>query len=294
MLTTVLKHLRQLLVERKTERQIRHHWIPDTLWATTLDQFPFLSYRDADQQAELRRLSSLFLASKEFMVSAQGLEVGLVLSDEIAVAVAAQACVPILALEGGLSWYDDFVGIVLQPDQVVARRQWIDEFTGLFHEQEEVISGEAMPGGPVMLSWADVRDAGQVAAVGYNVVIHEFVHVLDMHGGGADGVPRIRDPQLRQDWIRTLGSELKRLRRRVRRGEDTFLDPYACEGAEEFLPVASEAFFVAPHTLRSEHPALYEVFRRFYGQEPHRHAPTSEEATAPEAPDSQGRTNPLK
>jgi len=291
MLPASLKQLRQFLADRRTERRIRNRWIPDGLWADTLARYPFLGYRSIGQQTELRRLSSLFLASKEFMVSAQGTDTGLVLSDEIAVAVAAQACVPILALDGGLAWYDDFVGIVLQPDQVVARRQWIDEHTGLFHEQEEVISGEAMPGGPVMLSWADVREAGQAAAVGYNVVIHEFVHVIDMRGGGADGLPQIRDPQLRQDWMRILGSELKRLRRRVRRGEDTFLDPYACEGAEEFFPVASEAFFVAPHTLRAEHPDLYEVFSRFYGQEPHRQAPSPEKAASvtPSVRDEQNR-----
>lgn len=281
MLLNALKQLGQRLAQRRTERQVRRHWIPDPLWAETLARYPFLRYRGTDQLNELRRLASLFLASKEFMISPQGQAAGLILSDEIAVAVAAQACVPILALEGGMDWYDGFVGIVLQPDQVVARRQWIDERTGLFHEQEDIISGEAMPGGPVMLSWADVREAGRDAEVGYNVVIHEFVHVIDMRSGGADGLPPIRDPVLRGDWMRILDSELRRLRRRVRRGEDTFLDPYACEGAEEFFPVASEAFFVAPHTLRAEHPAMYEVLSRFYGQEPHRHAPPTEAALAP-------------
>jgi len=37
-----------------------------------------------------------------------------------------------------------------------------------------------------MLSWLDVRGAGQTAAQGYNVVIHEFAHVLDMADGVAD------------------------------------------------------------------------------------------------------------
>ena len=38
----------------------------------------------------------------------------------MALAIAAQAVLPVLHL--GLRWYDDFVGIVVHPDEVVARR----------------------------------------------------------------------------------------------------------------------------------------------------------------------------
>jgi Mlc titration factor MtfA (ptsG expression regulator) len=71
---------------------------------------------------------------------------------------------------------------------VVARREQLDEH-GVVHEYDEVLSGEALEGGPVMLSWRDVRSSGRSAAEGYNVVIHEFAHVLDMADGLADGVP---------------------------------------------------------------------------------------------------------
>jgi Mlc titration factor MtfA (ptsG expression regulator) len=284
MLFSALRRLRHQLSDLRTQRQLRRYRIPDALWLDTLSLYPFLAYRSPEQVDELRRLASLFLASKEFMISPQGTEVGLQLTDEIAVAVAAQACVPIIGLEGQLAWYDNFVGIVVQPDQVVARRQWIDEHTGLFHEHEEIIAGEAMPGGPVMLSWADVQEAGLDAEAGYNVVIHEFAHVIDMHRGAADGLPLIRDPDLRRDWVRVIRSELKRLRRQVRQHEATFLDPYACEGEEEFFPVASEAFFVAPQALSREHSELYALLARFYGQQPHLYA----------ADLDQGRTKPPK
>ena len=70
--------------------------------------------RRADDLAELRRLTSLFLDRKEF--SGAG---GFVVTDAMAVAVAAQACLPVLRL--GLELYDGFVGIVMHPDEVVAR-----------------------------------------------------------------------------------------------------------------------------------------------------------------------------
>jgi Mlc titration factor MtfA (ptsG expression regulator) len=59
------------------------------------------------------------------------------------------------APEGRLDWYDDFVGIVVHPSEVVARRKVVDE-AQVVHEYDEVVAGEAMDRGPVMLSWQDV------------------------------------------------------------------------------------------------------------------------------------------
>ncbi len=55
----------------------------------------------------------------------------------------------------------------------------LDE-AGVVHQYEEELTGEAMHGGPVMLAWRDVDESGASADEGYNVVVHEFVHVLDM------------------------------------------------------------------------------------------------------------------
>src|SRR5207253_11507929 len=64
----------------------------------------------------------------------------------------------------------------------------LDE-TGVVHDWEEVISGEAMDRGPVMLSWKDVSGAAARVHEAYNVVIHEFVHKIDMRDGAPDGCP---------------------------------------------------------------------------------------------------------
>ena len=148
-----------------------------------------------------------------------------------------------------------------------ARRQVVDE-AGVEHEYDEELSGEAMPGGPVMLSWHDVRQAGRSADAPYNVVIHEFAHVLDMADGASDGVPLLPPDLPRRDWKTALDGEFEALVRRVDAGEDTWLDPYGAEGPDEFFAVASEAFFVAPQAMKDEHPALYGVFMRFYRQDP--------------------------
>ena len=244
----------------RDRRTLERRAIPDPLWHWTLARFPFLAWRDAADLAQLRELTTLFLAAKEF-TGTRGLQV----DDEMAVAIAAQACLPVLRL--GLDWYDGFVGIVVHADAVVAPREIVDE-AGVVHAYEEELSGEAMEGGPVMLAWRDVDEAGESAHEGYNVVIHEFVHVIDLRDGAADGVPALPDRAAREHWIDVISAEYEAFCDRVDDGEDTLLDPYAAEAMEEFFAVAAEAFFVAPRAFRAEHEALHELLCGFFRQDP--------------------------
>lgn len=246
---------------QREQAAVARRAIPDDLWKRTLIRYPFLQRRAPEDAAELRRLSSLFLDRKEF--SAAG---GLRLSNAIVVAIAAQAVLPVLKL--GLARYDRFVGIVVHPDEVRVRREVADD-AGVVHEYDDVIVGEAIEGGPMMLSWHAVRSAGRMAAQGYNVVIHEFAHVLDE--GGAMPLLPAELPQA--EWKATLAQDYARFVERVDAEEDTALDPYGAEAIEEFFCVATEAFFVKPAQMRDEHPALYAMFVRFYGQDPQADTP---------------------
>ena len=267
----VLRRLWQNWRARRDAAALRRRAIPDDLWKRTLVRYPFLQRRDAEAAQELRRLTSLFLDKKEFSTSA-----GLRLTDAMVVSIAAQAVLPVLRL--GLARYDRFVGIVVHPDQVVARREVADE-DGVVHNYEEALAGEAMEGGPVMLSWRDVRSAGHTARGGstaaYNVVIHEFAHVLDMEDGVANGMPRLPAGLSAPLWRQTLSDELERFAQRVEAEDETALDPYGAQGPEEFFAVASEAFFVSPEAMKKEHPALYGMLCRFYLQDPAADVPPS-------------------
>lgn len=243
----------------RDRRTLARRAIPDAVWQLTLLRFPFLALRSDDDLQRLREMATLFLADKEFA----GMQ-GLVVDDAMAVAIAAQACVPVLQL--GLHCYDGFKGIVVHPDLVVARREVMDE-DGVVHHYDEELAGEAMEGGPVMLSWRDVADAGDTAEWGYNVVVHEFAHVLDMRDGVADGVPLLPDRAARARWLEVLEREWADFCRRVDAGEETLLDPYGAEAIDEFFAVASEAFFVAGRPFRREHPALFELLAGYYRQD---------------------------
>src|SRR2546430_15918661 len=101
--------------------------------------------------------------SKEFS-GAHGMEV----TDAMRVSIAAQACLPILEL--GLDWYAGWTGIVVYPGDFRVRRAELDEH-GVMHEWDDELAGEAMPGGPVVLSW----DAAANHPYS-NVGIQEFAH----------------------------------------------------------------------------------------------------------------------
>ena len=242
---------RALLARRK---------IPDALWSLTLTRLPFLGQLTVDDQAELQRLTTLFLTQKEFTGIA-----GLQVDDEMAVSIAAQACLPVLRF--GLGPYSGFVGIVVHAGEVLANRSVMDD-DGVVHEYDELVTGEAMEGGPVMLSWRDVDEAGASADWGYNVVIHEFAHVLDMGDGAADGVPVLPVSMDRQAWLQQMEASFAAHCADVEDGLDTVLDPYGATGIDEFFAVASEAFFVTPQRLRDEHAALYLMLARYFQQNP--------------------------
>jgi Mlc titration factor MtfA (ptsG expression regulator) len=232
------------LRRRREARALQRRAIPDALWEACVAALPFIAARPPDQLARLRRLASLFLDRKEFS-GGQGLRV----TDEIALAVAVQACLPVLEL--GIEVYDGFVGIVMQPDVVRAPRERMDEH-GVVHAWEEELAGEAMDGGPLMLSWADVLAEGDGTA--YNVVIHEFAHVLWARSSAA--------------LLEALMPEYDRYCERIVCGHDSVIDSYASEAPDEFFAVASEAFFVTPGALKAEQPVVYRLLATFYRQDP--------------------------
>jgi Mlc titration factor MtfA (ptsG expression regulator) len=238
----------------------RRSTLPEALWRETLESLPFLASLDAEEASRLKGLAECFLAEKEF-TAAGGFE----LTDAMRVSIAAQGCLPILNL--GLGYYRDWIGIVVYPDEFVVPRTVEDEF-GVVHEYDDVASGEAWEGGPLLVSWRDAQMAGD----GYNVVIHEFAHKLDMRNGEADGIPPLPAGIPRREWEEALLVAFDDFCTRVDSAgadEDALaIDPYASESPGEFFAVLSETFFETPDVLHRDYPALYGLFRRFYRQDP--------------------------
>jgi Mlc titration factor MtfA (ptsG expression regulator) len=253
-------------------RLLRHYRadtnaIPEALWQQTLASYPFLARLSEPDQLQLKHLSSQFLASKEFSGAHK-----LVVTDSMALAIAAQACLPVLHL--GISYYNEFKGIVLHPGPMLARREARDA-AGVVHGYSEELAGEAMEGGPVTLSWQDVAASGESAdsmARGYNVVIHEFVHKLDMHsaaGGIANGCPPLPSRATKAHWQATMQVAYAVFKEKLAMaerfgGEPPWLDAYGATAPAEFFAVASEAYFVNRERFEDEFPDLAALFDGFY------------------------------
>lgn len=240
--------------------------IPAELWLSTVRQFPFLAALDMEEQSKLRAISALFLQQKEF-TGAHGMEV----TDAMAVAIAAQACLPLLHWGDpakALDWYDDFVGIVVHPAEAVAVRQSTDA-AGVTHQYSQVLLGEAMERGPVMLAWPAVESAGQDPEDATSVVIHEFIHKIDMKDGAVNGRPPLQlgfagtssAAEGRRLWADTWTRAYDGFREKViiaQRfgGEKQWLNSYGATAPEEFFAVACEAYFVNNSRFAQEFPAL--------------------------------------
>ena len=238
------------LTEWRRRRVLQKHAIDDALWRSATRGLDFLP-----RGPKLRERVLLFLAEKEF-TGTHGLEV----TDAMRVCIAAQACLPILEL--GLDWYSGWTGIVVYPGDFRVTRKVMDEH-GVMHEWDDELAGEAMPGGPVVLSWdAAAHDASM------NVVIHEFAHKLDMLNGDADGVPPLHIGMDRRAWVKAFEEAYAGFCDAVERERETWLDPYAAEHISEFFAVITEAFFQDPRETKRRYPDVYDQLKLFYRQDP--------------------------
>jgi Mlc titration factor MtfA (ptsG expression regulator) len=241
--------------------------IPEKLWQATLAGHPFLQQLSGPELVKLKALCAYFLQRKEFTGAN-----GLVITDAMALTVAAQACVLLIhwgTPQQALRWYDDFVGIIIHPTDVIARRT-VRDAAGVVHHYQETLMGEAMERGPVTLSWSAIQPGRLHGALhGTNVVIHEFAHKLDMGNGGADGCPPLpagfmglRSAQQAQQlwatqWLAAYEDFCEARSAHVRFGQPApWLDAYAATDPAEFFAVACEAYWVAPHDFAKALPTL--------------------------------------
>lgn len=222
----------------------------------------------AEERAELRKLAILFLHYKT-LEGAHDLKI----TQEMALIVALQACLPILRL--GMHWYRGWVSVIVYPAQFAPERTYIDE-NGLEHISNSVLSGESWHKGPVIISWEDSQHAGFVD--GTNLVIHEFVHKLDILNGSANGFPPLHKRMQAAAWSKALAEAFDDFQYKLATNATIPIDDYGATSPAEFFAVLSEVFFERPDILYAYYPHVYQQFVQFYRQNPlHRlsHSSTS-------------------
>ncbi|MBI5039697.1 MAG: zinc-dependent peptidase [Gammaproteobacteria bacterium] len=251
--------LRRRWRERRRAR-LRHQPFPAQWSALLRSHAPLYNHLPSPLREHLHGHIQVLLAEKDFHGAG-----GLVVTDAMRLIVAAQAALLLLNRPG--DYFPDLYSIVLHPAAFVVNREHWDA-AGLHHRERQVLSGESWGTGQLVLSWDDSLAGGMACGDGYNVVLHEFAHQLDLGSGAMNGTPRLDSRAERQAWAAAFTPAFADHCARVEAGEATWLDPYAASEPAEFFAVLTEAFFELPEDLAVEYPAVYACLRTYYRVDP--------------------------
>ena len=224
---------------------------------------------DDGERAVLEAMCDWLLRHKHWEAAS-----GFSLNDEITVTIAAQAA--LLILELGTDAYREVSAVIVYPSSMQSRSVHAGPVAGTIMRDPMPVLGEAHERrGPVLVAWDEAEYAARHPGRGNNVVFHEFAHKLDMVDHVMDGTPLLDDRRQLVQWVAVCTEAYNALRAGVDRPP---LSPYGATNPAEFFAVATEAFFDAPVDLVQSEPALYDVLRTYFRQDPaarSRRAPSS-------------------
>jgi Mlc titration factor MtfA (ptsG expression regulator) len=227
-------------------------------WRRILRQrVPAVARLPADLQARLKQHMMVFLAEKP-IIGCQGQ----VITDEVRVTIAAQACMLLLG-QAAPDVYPRLRQVLVYPGAFAVPTVQADA-GGVVHEQRQALAGQSWAQGQVILGWAEVLAGAANPHDGRNVVLHEFAHQIDQDKGRADGQPWLPGRARRQRWAQVMGEAFARQQWQA----SPVIDPYGATDPAEFLAVSTEAFFEQPQALAQAEPGVYRELARLYGVHP--------------------------
>jgi len=256
----------------RRKRLFKRFPLSDEIWEWAISQHRILRGLVPEESTRLRFLATVFLTEKIFHPVD-----GALVDERFKVSVAAQACLPLVGLEEGLEWYEDWSTIIVTPREYDVKKHDVDE-AGVVHEYDDEFAGEAFDLGPVVLSRVDVEASGW--GDGYNVVIHEMAHKLDGRDGEFDGAPPLRPGMDSNAWREAFSAAYadlrakaaapasRRKRGKPKAGRGPRIDVYGAESPDEFFAVVCEYFFERPELLAGEYPEVFSLLKAFFGRDP--------------------------
>jgi Mlc titration factor MtfA (ptsG expression regulator) len=190
-----------------------------------------------------------------FLKTRQITPVGCTIDDKLRLFIAAGAIMPVFSFPEFC--YPNIREILVYPDS------FDEEYHFSTPAEKKRIAG-MVGNGPMnrmmILSKKDLLKAFDDTIDAENLVIHEFVHLIDMADGAVDGVPKaLMEKRYALPWVREIHREMHRIRR-----HQSDIDNYSLTNDAEFLAVVSEYFFDTPDKFRDKHPGLYEMLSRIF------------------------------
>ncbi|MCE2593816.1 zinc-dependent peptidase [Motilimonas cestriensis] len=189
----------------------------------------------------------------------------LVMTDEIRVTIAGQAC--ILLLNRKTDEFAKLKSVLVYPAAFIAAHTSVDE-NGLVSVDQKGLAGESWGMGKIVLSWDDVKKGAMDVADGHNVVLHEFAHQLDSADGSANGAPILSSANAYKSWAKVMSKEFAALQQNQLHHVRSVMDDYGATNPAEFFAVVTETFFEKPTLLKQRHPELYQVLAQYYHVKP--------------------------
>ncbi|MBE9175840.1 zinc-dependent peptidase [Synechocystis salina LEGE 06155] len=243
------------------EKQLFQRPLPPHWQAILGDRLPFYQQLSPQQRQKLAAKIQLFLQQKQFIGCND-----FVLTDEVRLVIAAQACY--LALELGSNPYPRLDTILVYPDAFQVRQ--VSSPDGYVVEEEETIrAGESWDrAGQLILAWGTIAWDLERWQDGHNVIFHEFAHQLDMGDGAMNGVPKLARRNDYQRWQSIFAAEYQQLLSQLEHNLPTVIDPYGSTNPCEFFAVVTETFFEKGQELQRHHGQLYQVLQKYYCLEP--------------------------
>jgi hypothetical protein len=244
-------------LRERRRAQLRARPFPAAWRRILRHRVPIVARLPSELQLRLKGHIQVFLAEKPF-IGCQGQ----VITDEVRVTIAAQACLLLLGHKRP-DCYPRLRQILIYADAFVVNRER-QLGAGLVQEQRRAMSGESWTQGQVILAWSEVVAGAADPCDGSNVALHEFAHQIDQDTGDADGRPWRPSSAKRRRWSKVMGEALERLRSEP----STVIDGYGASDPAEFFAVVTEVFFERPQDLAAEAPAVYGELAALYGVNP--------------------------
>jgi Mlc titration factor MtfA (ptsG expression regulator) len=232
-----------------------------TEWEQLLnDRFSDWARLSEAERVRLRRWMQVFIREKNW----EGCG-GQAMTEEVKVIVSAQAGLMVLGLDD--LYFDHVLSILVYPDAYRVPGATTNAI-GIVDEWGSARMGEAWWRGPVILSWRHSL-SGAGGEFAENLVCHEFAHQLDMMNGRfVNGTPPLESAEQAEEWQRVMSEGYRQLSQKCRQRRPGVIRCYGMTNPGEFFAVATEAFFASPRELREEYPAVYQVLKGFYKQDP--------------------------
>jgi Mlc titration factor MtfA (ptsG expression regulator) len=180
---------------------------------------------------------------------------GQAVTEEMKTCIAAEACIPVLRLKAGLRIYRKLTRVEVFPKD---------------------LSPIDMPGAAgcatdsvVKLGWYWSEIGMNNGQDGYNLVVHEFAHVIDFASldGKADGVPPYDSYSESRDWEKFVAQNFEDFQRETGKDNESVSD-YGSSNEAEFFACATESFFERGERFKQEWPETYDRLKDFYGVDP--------------------------